>query len=100
MAVCSTGGRVFDRTPRVRYKARSSQYASLGSRLYALHPPGRRCRGAKVVSVLALRVPLPDVVAMQTRQPNLEGAGEIPLRRLVKEGAAHAALTEGCLDLS
>ena len=31
------------------------------------------------------RVPLPDVVAMQTRQPNLEGAGEIPLRRLVKE---------------
>ena len=32
-----------------------------------------------------LRVPLPDVVAMQTRQLNLEGAGEIPLRRLVKE---------------
>jgi Flp pilus assembly CpaF family ATPase len=30
-------------------------------------------------------VPLPDVVAMQTRQPNFEGAGEIPLRRLVKE---------------
>ena len=28
---------------------------------------------------------LPDVVAMQTRQPNLEGTGEIPLRRLVKE---------------
>jgi hypothetical protein len=25
------------------------------------------------------------MVAMQTRQPNLEGAGEIPLRRLVKE---------------
>ena len=35
--------------------------------------------------VIRLRVPLPDVVAMQTRQPNLEGAGEIPLRRLVKE---------------
>ena len=31
-----------------------------------------------------LRVPLSDVVAMQTRQPNLEGAGEIPLRRLVE----------------
>ncbi len=30
-------------------------------------------------------MPLPDVVAMRTRQPNLEGAGEIPLRRLVKE---------------
>ena len=28
---------------------------------------------------------LPDAVAMQTRQPNLEGHGEIPLRRLVKE---------------
>jgi pilus assembly protein CpaF len=30
-------------------------------------------------------VPLPDVVAVQTRQPNLEGAGVIPLRWLVKE---------------
>jgi pilus assembly protein CpaF len=35
--------------------------------------------------VFELRVPLPDVVSMQTRQPNLEGAGEIPLRRLVRE---------------
>jgi pilus assembly protein CpaF len=35
--------------------------------------------------VFELRLPLPDWVAMQTRQPNLEGAGEIPLRRLVKE---------------
>src|SRR3954465_13647339 len=35
--------------------------------------------------VFELRVPLPDVVAMQTRQSNLEGTGEIPLRRLVKE---------------
>lgn len=26
-----------------------------------------------------------DMVAMQTRQPNLEGTGEVPLRRLVKE---------------
>jgi pilus assembly protein CpaF len=32
-----------------------------------------------------LRVPLPDVVALQTRQPNLEGTGEVRLRRLVKE---------------
>ncbi|MDT0276715.1 ATPase, T2SS/T4P/T4SS family [Blastococcus goldschmidtiae] len=32
-----------------------------------------------------LRVPSPHVVPMQTRQPNPEGAGEIPLRRLVKE---------------
>lgn len=35
--------------------------------------------------VFELQVPLPDVVAMQTRQPNLEGQGEIRLRRLVKE---------------
>jgi pilus assembly protein CpaF len=34
--------------------------------------------------VFELRVPLPDVVAMQIRQPHLEGAGEIPLRRLVE----------------
>ena len=32
-----------------------------------------------------LRSNLPDWVAMQARQPNLEGQGEIPLRRLVKE---------------
>lgn len=32
-----------------------------------------------------IRSELHDWVAMQTRQPNLEGVGEIPLRRLVKE---------------
>ncbi len=35
--------------------------------------------------VFELKVGLPDVVAMQTRQANLEGTGEIQLRRLVKE---------------
>ena len=35
--------------------------------------------------VFELKVPLPDVVALQCRQPNLEGTGEIKLRRLVKE---------------
>lgn len=35
--------------------------------------------------VFELRAGHPDLVAMQTRQPNLEGAGEVPLRRLVKE---------------
>jgi len=35
--------------------------------------------------VFELRVPLPDVVSMQTRQSNLEGQGEIDLRRLVIE---------------
>ena len=35
--------------------------------------------------VFELRLGLPDVVAMQTRQPSLEGTGEVRLRRLVKE---------------
>jgi pilus assembly protein CpaF len=35
--------------------------------------------------VFELKVDLPDVVAMQTRQPNLEGRGEIRQRRLIKE---------------
>ncbi len=32
-----------------------------------------------------LKIPLPDVVRMQCREPSLEGTGEIKLRRLVKE---------------
>jgi pilus assembly protein CpaF len=35
--------------------------------------------------VFELRLPLRDVVALQCRQPSLEGTGEVPLRRLVKE---------------
>jgi pilus assembly protein CpaF len=35
--------------------------------------------------VFELRVAARDVVQMQCRQPSLEGTGEIPLRRLVKE---------------
>lgn len=35
--------------------------------------------------VFELQVSLPDVVGLQTRQPNLEGAGSIDLRRLVVE---------------
>lgn len=38
-----------------------------------------------VEEVFELRIRHRDVVAMQTRPPNLEGVGEIPLRRLVKE---------------
>jgi pilus assembly protein CpaF len=57
--------------------------------------------------VFELRVPLPDVVAMQTRQPNLEGTGEVPLRRLVKEAlrmrpdriVVGEVRQEECLDL-
>src|SRR4051812_19374130 len=35
--------------------------------------------------VFELKIPLRDVAAMQCRQASLEGTGEIPLRRLVKE---------------
>lgn len=35
--------------------------------------------------VFELKIPLRDVASLQCRQPNLEGTGEIPLRRLVKE---------------
>jgi pilus assembly protein CpaF len=35
--------------------------------------------------VFELDLSLPDWVAMQTRQPSLEGTGEVPLRRLIKE---------------
>lgn len=35
--------------------------------------------------VFELKLTMPDWVAMQTRQSSLEGTGEIPLRRLIKE---------------
>ncbi len=35
--------------------------------------------------VFELKIPLRDCVGLQCRQPSLEGTGEIPLRRLVKE---------------
>ena len=46
-------------------------------------PP--RERVVTVEEVFELRPTLPDCVAMQTRQPSLEGTGGIPLRRLVRE---------------
>jgi pilus assembly protein CpaF len=54
-----------------------------------------------------LRVELPDWVAMQTRQPSLEGTGEIRLRRLIKEALrmrpsriiVGEVRQEECLDL-
>jgi len=57
--------------------------------------------------VFELRLPLPDVVSMQTRQANLEGTGEIVLRRLVKEALrmrpdrilVGEVRQEECLDL-
>jgi pilus assembly protein CpaF len=68
--------------------------------------PGRE-RVVTVEEVFELQVPLPDVVGMQTRQPNLEGSGEIALRRLVKEALrmrpsrliVGEVRQEECLDL-
>ena len=60
-----------------------------------------------VEEVFEVQLPLPDVVSMQTRQPNLEGTGEITLRRLVKEAlrmrpnriVVGEVRQEECLDL-
>lgn len=38
-----------------------------------------------VEETFEIRIQKPDWVAMQTRQPNLEGIGEVTLRRLIKE---------------
>ncbi|MHA7191137.1 CpaF family protein [Arthrobacter sp. MDT2-16] len=46
---------------------------------------GPRERVITVEEIFELQLPLRDVVGLQCRQPNLEGVGEIPLRRLVKE---------------
>ncbi|HET7397785.1 MAG TPA: ATPase, T2SS/T4P/T4SS family, partial [Intrasporangium sp.] len=46
-------------------------------------PP--RDRVVTCEEVFELKIPLRDVAAMQCRQPSLEGTGEVPLRRLVKE---------------
>ncbi|WP_326502512.1 CpaF family protein [Rothia nasimurium] len=46
---------------------------------------GMRERVITCEEIFELKIPLRDVVNLQCRQPNLEGHGEIPLRRLVKE---------------
>ena len=46
---------------------------------------GSRERVVTVEEIFELQFPLRDVVGLQCRQANLEGTGEIPLRRLVKE---------------
>jgi pilus assembly protein CpaF len=51
--------------------------------LAAAIPP--RERVVTCEEVFELKIPLRDVVGMQCRQPSLEGTGEVPLRRLVKE---------------
>jgi pilus assembly protein CpaF len=66
-----------------------------------------RERIVTVEEVFELALHAPDVVGLQTRQPNLEGTGEIRLRRLVKEALrmrpsrliVGEVRQEECLDL-
>lgn len=51
--------------------------------LIAACPPGHRI--VTVEETFELAVAAPDLVALQGRQPSLEGTGEVTLRRLVKE---------------
>ena len=51
--------------------------------LAAAIPP--RDRVVTCEEVFELKIPLRDVASLQCRQPSLEGTGEVPLRRLVKE---------------
>lgn len=51
--------------------------------LAAAIPPKERI--VTVEEVFELRIHAPDIVALQTRQENLEGQGAISLRRLIKE---------------
>ncbi|RKS72675.1 pilus assembly protein CpaF [Motilibacter peucedani] len=51
--------------------------------LLAAVPPRERVITCE--ETFELKAPLNDIVAMQCRQPSLEGTGEIKLRRLVKE---------------
>jgi pilus assembly protein CpaF len=51
--------------------------------LIAACPPDHRV--VTVEETFELGVDAPDIVAMQGRQPSLEGTGEVSLRRLVKE---------------
>lgn len=68
--------------------------------------PGRE-RVITCEEVFELKVAAPDWVALQTRQPSLEGTGEVRLRRLVKEAlrmrpqrlVVGEVRQEECLDL-
>ena len=97
------GRRRAERPRRRRHAGRQDDDAQ---RACAAAIPARE-RVVTVEEVFELHCALPDVVAMQTRQANLEGTGEIPLRRLVKEALrmrpsrliVGEVRQEECLDL-
>ena len=66
-------------------RRRTQRASSPGRRRCLVSSIPARERVITCEEVFELRLPLADVVAMQTRQPNLDGAGEVRLRRLVKE---------------
>ena len=92
-----------ERPRRRRHPGRQDHAAQRAVRRH----PGARAGGHGRGGVRAQRCGSPDVVAMQTRQANLEGTGEIPLRRLVKEALrmrpsrliVGEVRQEECLDL-
>lgn len=63
--------------------ATHSGKTTLLAALIAAAPPSHRI--VTVEETFELAVQMPDIVALQGRQPSLEGTGEVTLRRLVKE---------------
>ena len=80
---------VSSRTKVIGSGAGGAVKTTLLAAMMAHAPPGERI--VLIEDVAELRIQHPHVVGLQARQPNLEGAGGVGLRRLVREGAADAA---------
>jgi pilus assembly protein CpaF len=74
---------VAQRTNLLVTGAGGSGKTTLLAALLAMAPPSERI--VAVEDAAELRVAHPQFVSLQTRQPNLEGAGQIGLERLVRE---------------
>jgi len=73
-------------------------YVKLLNCLGSAIPARERVVVCEEVFELALR--LPDAVAIQTRQPSLEGTGEVRLRRLVRDRSPGRAARLGAPDVA